>query len=204
MVISNFQCFFFLSVKGKQILLKLPWITPGLLYPNISCLCISWIIYPYPVQKWIILSLIANMSSLSIHMQLTVWPIICCKGRLLKRQLSQWYPCSGQAERTDQACTNSIILALFLILPPYREGLLQAQQKRASAAVSCYLPSAAGHSCLPGELLVHHFHPQMLTQMFFQIIGVIPQAPTQPVFITLLKIPIQNMFDCTFLQLGEI
>lgn len=186
--------FLFPSVKGKQILLKLPWIAPGLLYPNISCLCISWIIYPYPVQKWIILSLIANMSLLSTHMQLTDWPTICCKGRALRRQLSQWYQCSGQAEQADQACTNSIILALFLILSPYREGLLQAQQARAPTAVSCYPPSAAGHSCLPSS---PPLSAADVNSNVSQIFGVYSPGSHRLGFIMLLKIPIRNMFDCT-------
>lgn len=110
---------------------------------------------------------------------------------------------SGRASRPGMHKFH--YLSLILNLPPYREGLLQAQQERAPAAVSCYLPSAAGHSCLPGELLVHHFHLQMLTQMFFRSSVCIPQARTRLGFIMLLKIPIQNMFDCTsFLQLTEI
>lgn len=85
----------------------------------------------------IILSLIANMSLVSIHTQLTAWPTICYKGRVLRKQLSLRYQCSGQAEQADQACTNSIILALSLILLSYREGLLQALLAKVPAAVSC-------------------------------------------------------------------
>lgn len=118
-------------------------------------------------------------------MQLTDWPTICCKGRVLRRQLSQWYQCSCQAEQADQACTNSIILALFLIPPAYREGLLQAGQK--GPPLQC---PVTYHQLLaiaaPWGTSSSPLSSTDVNSNVFQFLVCIPQAPSRLSFIMLL------------------
>jgi len=68
---------------------------------------------------------------------------------------------------------------LSLILNPaaLQRRVVTSSARKAPAAVSCYLPSAAGLSSLSGEQLVHRFHLQMLNQVFSSLWRVLPRDP---------------------------